>query len=192
MAVDDQDFVGVRTHGVNDLGNETFFVPGGYHDLHAPIGPGTRPGAAMRCRYPRAVATNSLMDSIPLPLRLARDILRAHLLPATLPYKVTLVATYIVATSAARRGIWQKDSIDEMTPAEFERFFGQWSRFSWVHSLTSLGNLVKSVRARVTAGSASGRPPRTVDLSVTLTTESSRPCSPRVSVSLLSPRPLCV
>jgi hypothetical protein len=29
--------------------------------------------------------------------------------------------------------IWQKKSVNEMTPAEIEQFFGKWSQFRWVH-----------------------------------------------------------
>ena len=48
-------------------------------------------------------------------------------------YKVTLVGTYHCNFRCEMCGIWTKKSAGEMTPAEVESFFGEWSQFSWVH-----------------------------------------------------------
>jgi MoaA/NifB/PqqE/SkfB family radical SAM enzyme len=68
-----------------------------------------------------------------LPIGLALDIARANLNRSNLPYKVTLVGTYRCNFRCEMCGIWQKTSVDEMTPIEVERFFRKWSQFSWVH-----------------------------------------------------------
>jgi MoaA/NifB/PqqE/SkfB family radical SAM enzyme len=70
--------------------------------------------------------------SVPL-LGLAADIIAANFDRRNLPYKVTLVATYHCNFRCEMCGIWQKDSVGEMTGAELERFFRRWSQFSWVH-----------------------------------------------------------
>ena len=70
--------------------------------------------------------------SMPL-LGLAADIVSANLSRRTLPYKVTLVATYHCNFRCEMCSIWQKESVSEMTPAEVESFFSRWSQFSWVH-----------------------------------------------------------
>jgi MoaA/NifB/PqqE/SkfB family radical SAM enzyme len=70
--------------------------------------------------------------SVPL-LGLAADIIAANFDRRNLPYKVTLVATYHCNFRCEMCGIWQKDSVDEMTAGELERFFRRWSQFSWVH-----------------------------------------------------------
>ena len=67
------------------------------------------------------------------PIGLALDILRSNLRGARLPYKLTLVATYRCNFRCEMCGIWQKKSVDEMTPREVEAFFRRWSQFSWVH-----------------------------------------------------------
>ena len=72
------------------------------------------------------------MTSVPL-LGLARDIVRANFDRCELPYKLTLVGTYHCNFRCEMCSIWQKQSADEMTPAEVESFFGRWSQFSWVH-----------------------------------------------------------
>jgi len=66
-------------------------------------------------------------------LTLARDIARANLGASVLPYKVTLVATYHCNFRCEMCSIWQKKSVDEMTPAEVAAFFDRWPQFSWVH-----------------------------------------------------------
>jgi MoaA/NifB/PqqE/SkfB family radical SAM enzyme len=68
-----------------------------------------------------------------LPLGLAADILRANLHQSRLPYKLTLVATYHCNFRCEMCQIWQKKSVNEMTPDEVETFFARWSQFSWVH-----------------------------------------------------------
>ena len=65
--------------------------------------------------------------------RLAGDIVRANLGASTLPYKVTLVATYHCNFRCEMCNIWQKKSVDEMTPAEVGAFFAASPQFSWVH-----------------------------------------------------------
>jgi MoaA/NifB/PqqE/SkfB family radical SAM enzyme len=70
--------------------------------------------------------------STPL-LGLAADIISANFNRRKLPYKVTLVATYRCNFRCEMCSIWRKSSVDEMTPAEVESFFGRWSQFSWVH-----------------------------------------------------------
>jgi len=66
-------------------------------------------------------------------LSLARDIVRANFDACVLPYKVTLVATYHCNFRCEMCNIWQKKSVDEMTPAEVAEFFERWPQFSWVH-----------------------------------------------------------
>jgi MoaA/NifB/PqqE/SkfB family radical SAM enzyme len=66
-------------------------------------------------------------------LGLAANILRSNLTGCTLPYKVTLVATYHCNFRCEMCNIWQKNSAGEMTTAEVETFFARWPRFSWVH-----------------------------------------------------------
>ena len=70
--------------------------------------------------------------SVPL-LGLAADIIAANLDRRNLPYKVTFVATYHCNFRCEMCNIWQKKSVDEMTPDEVETFFRKWSQFSWVH-----------------------------------------------------------
>jgi MoaA/NifB/PqqE/SkfB family radical SAM enzyme len=69
--------------------------------------------------------------STPL-LGLAADIISANFNRRSLPYKVTLVATYHCNFRCEMCSIWQNNSVGEMTPTEVESFFGQWSQFSWV------------------------------------------------------------
>src|SRR5262245_21149754 len=70
--------------------------------------------------------------SAPL-LGLARDVVRANVGTAALPYKVTLVATYHCNFRCEMCSIWQKKSVGEMAPEEAAAFFDRWSQFSWVH-----------------------------------------------------------
>ena len=51
----------------------------------------------------------------------------------SLPYKVTFVATYHCNFRCEMCNIWQKKSVNEMTPDEVGLFFERWSQFSWVH-----------------------------------------------------------
>lgn len=67
------------------------------------------------------------------PLGLAADIVRANLGRSTLPYKLTLVATYRCNFRCEMCGIWQKKSVGEMTAKELHTFFERWPQFSWVH-----------------------------------------------------------
>ena len=64
---------------------------------------------------------------------LGKAILGANLQSPGLPYKVTFVATYHCNFRCEMCNIWQKKSVNEMTPAEVERFFGRYSQFRWVH-----------------------------------------------------------
>jgi len=66
-------------------------------------------------------------------LGLAGAILGGNLRSPGLPYKVTFVATYHCNFRCEMCNIWQKKSVDEMTPDEVARFFRQWSQFRWVH-----------------------------------------------------------
>jgi MoaA/NifB/PqqE/SkfB family radical SAM enzyme len=50
-----------------------------------------------------------------------------------LPYKVTFVATYHCNFRCEMCNIWQKKSVNEMTPDEIALFFERWSQFRWVH-----------------------------------------------------------
>jgi len=50
-----------------------------------------------------------------------------------LPYKVTFVATYHCNFRCQMCNIWQKKSVNEMTPSEVALFFERWSQFRWVH-----------------------------------------------------------
>lgn len=64
---------------------------------------------------------------------LGRAILGANLRSPALPYKVTFVATYHCNFRCEMCSIWQKKSVDEMTPEEVTRFFTRWPQFRWVH-----------------------------------------------------------
>lgn len=66
-------------------------------------------------------------------LHLLGDIVRSNATTLALPYKVTFVATYHCNFRCEMCGIWQKKSVNEMTPDEVARFFTRWSQFSWVH-----------------------------------------------------------
>ena len=66
-------------------------------------------------------------------LGLGSAILGANLRSPSLPYKVTFVATYHCNFRCEMCNIWQKKSVNEMTPAEVELFFERWSQFRWVH-----------------------------------------------------------
>jgi MoaA/NifB/PqqE/SkfB family radical SAM enzyme len=64
---------------------------------------------------------------------LAGTILGANLRSPALPYKVTFVATYHCNFRCEMCNIWQKKSVNEMTPEEVGLFFDRWSQFNWVH-----------------------------------------------------------
>jgi len=64
---------------------------------------------------------------------LAGAILGGNVRSPSLPYKVTFVATYHCNFRCEMCNIWQKKSVDEMTPAEVAHFFERWSQFRWVH-----------------------------------------------------------
>ena len=64
---------------------------------------------------------------------LGTAILKANLRSPALPYKVTFVATYHCNFRCVMCNIWQKKSVNEMTPAEVEQFFQRWPQFRWVH-----------------------------------------------------------
>jgi MoaA/NifB/PqqE/SkfB family radical SAM enzyme len=74
-----------------------------------------------------------------LPLMLTRQIglagaiLGANVRSPELPYKVTFVATYHCNFRCEMCNIWQKKSVNEMTPAEVSLFFEKWPQFKWVH-----------------------------------------------------------
>jgi molybdenum cofactor biosynthesis enzyme MoaA len=46
---------------------------------------------------------------------------------------VTFVATYHCNFRCEMCNIWQKKSVDEMTPDEVGLFFERWPQFRWVH-----------------------------------------------------------
>jgi MoaA/NifB/PqqE/SkfB family radical SAM enzyme len=64
---------------------------------------------------------------------LGKAILGANLRTPELPYKVTFVATYHCNFRCEMCNIWQKKSVNEMTPAEIAQFFSRWPQFRWVH-----------------------------------------------------------
>ncbi len=64
---------------------------------------------------------------------LAGAILGANLRSPDLPYKVTFVATYHCNFRCEMCNIWQKKSVNEMTPEEVALFFESWPQFKWVH-----------------------------------------------------------
>ncbi len=66
-------------------------------------------------------------------LGLGAAILGANFRSPALPYKVTFVATYHCNFRCEMCNIWQKKSVNEMTPAEIELFFDRWPQFKWVH-----------------------------------------------------------
>ena len=59
-------------------------------------------------------------------LGFARSILGANLRSPDLPYKVTFVATYHCNFRCEMCNIWQKKSVNEMTPDEVGLFFERW------------------------------------------------------------------
>ena len=61
-------------------------------------------------------------------LGLAGAILGGNVRSPGLPYKVTFVATYHCNFRCEMCNIWQKKSVDEMTPAEVAHFFERWSQ----------------------------------------------------------------
>ena len=63
------------------------------------------------------------------PIGLGSAILAANLRSPSLPYKVTFVATYHCNFRCEMCNIWQKKSVNEMTPAEVEQFFQRWPQF---------------------------------------------------------------
>lgn len=66
-------------------------------------------------------------------LGLGAAIAGANVRSPSLPYKVTFVATYHCNFRCEMCGIWQKKSVDEMTPQEVGLFFDRWPQFRWVH-----------------------------------------------------------
>ena len=64
---------------------------------------------------------------------LAGAIMGANLRSPDLPYKVTFVATYHCNFRCEMCNIWQKKSVDEMTPEEVGLFFEKYPQFKWVH-----------------------------------------------------------
>ena len=62
-------------------------------------------------------------------LGLASSILGANVRSPELPYKVTFVATYHCNFRCEMCNIWQKESVNEMTPDEVGLFFERWSQF---------------------------------------------------------------
>jgi hypothetical protein len=64
---------------------------------------------------------------------LAGAIMGANLRSPDLPYKVTFVATYHCNFRCEMCNIWQKKSVDEMTPEEVALFFEKYPQFKWVH-----------------------------------------------------------
>jgi MoaA/NifB/PqqE/SkfB family radical SAM enzyme len=66
-------------------------------------------------------------------LGLFKEIMAANVRSPQLPYKVTFVATYKCNFRCEMCNIWQKKSVDEMTPEEVALFFERWPQFRWVH-----------------------------------------------------------
>ena len=64
---------------------------------------------------------------------LGTAILGANLRTPPLPYKVTFVATYHCNFRCEMCNIWQKKSVNEMTPEEVGLFFDRYPQFKWVH-----------------------------------------------------------
>src|SRR5438093_1326156 len=100
------------------------------------------PSASMNTRMPVVACSIARRSASPLPrpwsrmtrqLGLAGAIARANLRSPDLPYKVTFVATYHCNFRCEMCNIWQKESVNEMTPDEVGLFFDRWSQFRWVH-----------------------------------------------------------
>ena len=66
-------------------------------------------------------------------LGLLKEIVSSNVRSPQLPYKVTFVATYHCNFRCEMCNIWQKKSVNEMTPDEVELFFERWPQFRWVH-----------------------------------------------------------
>ena len=60
------------------------------------------------------------------------DILKANVRANKLPFKLTFVSTYKCNFRCEMCSIWQRKSVNEMTPAEVAEFFGKWPQFRWV------------------------------------------------------------
>ncbi|MGE0704672.1 MAG: radical SAM protein [Vicinamibacterales bacterium] len=73
------------------------------------------------------------MSNLTRQIGLGGAILGGNLRSPALPYKVTFVATYHCNFRCEMCNIWQKKSVNEMTPDEVGRFFERWSQFRWVH-----------------------------------------------------------
>jgi len=73
------------------------------------------------------------MSTLAAQLGFARTIASANLRSPALPYKVTFAATYRCNFRCQMCNIWQKRSVDEMTPDEVRQFFTRWPQFRWVH-----------------------------------------------------------
>ncbi len=76
---------------------------------------------------------HSILLMLTRQIGLASSILGANLRSPALPYKVTFVATYLCNFRCEMCNIWQKKSVNEMTPEEVGLFFDRWSQFKWVH-----------------------------------------------------------
>src|SRR5579872_1933875 len=152
MSVNDQDLICVGTNRIDHFSDEPFLVlrrddnrdscrvierrPGRRTGLAG--GGNRRAGSSGRHSLSEsnigAVSWRPPSQPMSMPLLgLAADIVSANLSRRTLPYKVTLVATYHCNFRCEMCSIWQKESVSEMTPAEVESFFSRWSQFSWVH-----------------------------------------------------------
>ena len=70
-------------------------------------------------------------------LGLLKEIVSGNVRAPQLPYKVTFVATYHCNFRCEMCNIWQKKSVDEMTPAEVAHFFERWPQFRWVQDRKS-------------------------------------------------------
>ena len=66
-------------------------------------------------------------------LGLLKEIVSGNVRAPQLPYKVTFVATYHCNFRCEMCNIWQKKSVNEMTPDEVGLFFERWPQFRWVH-----------------------------------------------------------
>ena len=151
MAVDHKDLVCVRTYRFNDFADQTLFVSGRNDNGDSGCGHfSTSRGPAVKRPNYSTIARIVLTKEIGL----GTAILGANLRSPDLPYKVTFVATYHCNFRCEMCNIWQKKSVNEMTPAEVQQFFQRWPQFRWVH-LTGgelfmrrdLDDLVASIQA---------------------------------------------
>jgi MoaA/NifB/PqqE/SkfB family radical SAM enzyme len=89
---------------------------------------GAAPSGTIRALLPQEISLSTIRQ-----LGLLTEVVAANVRSPGLPYKVTFVATYHCNFRCEMCNIWQKKSVNEMTPDEVALFFERWPQFRWVH-----------------------------------------------------------